>query len=506
LLRSTLVVTVFTLAGQGVSFLVLVVAAALFGATTEMDAFLAAVTLPQYLTAVVLGALGAVFIPVFVQYRARLRDADAWRVASTVISLSCLALTAVALVGMLFAEPLLRLATPGLDVGVRRLAGAAAVAAWPMIVASGVFSLLSGIYQADGRFGPPAVAPLVGGTVNLGLLMVLVPRFGVVGLAASTTLGMTVQAVLLLPILRGPGRFRLRLEWRNPGVGEVFRLLVPLVLSGLVVRWTPVVERFLASGLEEGSIAILGYAFMLTTVLSRLLSTGISTVIFPLMAADAASPEAGALRRRMSLGLRTMFLAVAPVLTVGIALAPAVVTVLFRRGEFTASNVEALTPILRIYLLALIGMCLGTITGRGFYVLRDTRTLALFGVLEALAYAGYTAGLAALFGLPGIAWGYVVYFNVSLCWQVVVLRPRTGSLFDRKVMRSVTRTTGAAVLAGGVAWGTAGLVPHPAFQVILGGVAGLLTYGTLLRRLGSTELDLILNPIRDWLERRWARA
>jgi putative peptidoglycan lipid II flippase len=317
---------------------------------------------------------------------------------------------------------------------------------------------------------------------------------------------MVVQAALLSPILRRSGRFAPRLDWRDPGVREVFQLLGPLVLSGLVVRWTPVVERFLASDLPAGSIATLGYAFLLTMVLSRLLATGISTVIFPRMAADAAGTDSQRLRRRMSLGMRAMWLTVAPFITIGMVLAPAVVVLVFRRGQFTAADAASVAVVLRVYLVALIGMCLGTITGRGFYALRDTRTLALFGVVEALAYAAYTVGLAAAFGLLGIAWGYVLYFNLSICWHVGLLSRRTGSILTRKLVRSATRTTVAALAAGAAAWAVVGLMRPPAMQVLAGGTVGLIVYGLLLRSLGSAELALILNPVGGWVKRRWART
>ena len=500
MLRSTLIVTLFTVAGQAVSFLVLVVAAALFGASVHMDAYLAAITLPQYVTSVVLGAFGAVFIPVFVQYRAKGQEEDAWRVASAVISLWLFCLTAVALIGMLFAEPLIRLSTPGLAITARVQAAHAAIAAWPMIVPTGVYSLLSGIYQADGRFGWPAAAPVLGGLVTIGVLALVVPSFGVIGLAASMTIGAVVQAALLMPVLGG-GRFRFTLNWRHQGVREVFELVTPLVLSGLVVRWTPVVERFLASSLPAGSIAKLGYAFTLTTVLSRLLATGISTVIYPQMASDAVASQPFALAQRIGQGLRTMWLGVAPAITIGIALAPSVIAVAFRRGQFGADDVAAITPILRIYLVGLLGMCLGTITGRGFYVIRDTKTLARFGILEALAYGVYTAALAAAFGLKGIAWGYVLYFTGSLSWHIMLLARRTTALISRDFVLAVARTTIAAIVAGMSAWAVAEMLSSAIGALSVGGIVGLIVYVLTLRWLGCDELALIEAPVLSWLQR-----
>ena len=491
MLRSTLVVTGFTVLSQMVSFLVWAVSAALFGTNVQMDAFLAAVTLPQYVTAVLLNALAFVLVPVFVQYRSDGREAEAWRVVSAVITLCVITLGGLALVGVVFAEELLHLTIPGLGPDALQLAARMAVITWPIIVPAGVFSLLAGIYNAHGRFGWPAAAPVLGGVANLVLLWLLVPSQGVVGLAIATTGGTLLQAGLLAPIVLGAGRFRPALDWSHPGVREVLRLLAPLIISGVAVRWTPVVDRFLASRLPEGAIARLGYAFILVTVLARALSTGLATVIFPQMAVDAGSADREALRRRISIGLRGMWLTVAPFAAIGVVLALPATAVIFERGRFGVTDTTAVSGLLRIYLVALLGMCLGNITARGFYVLRETRTLAILGIAEAIAYVGYTSLLAWRFGAAGIAVGYVLYFNLSIVWQALLLRRRTGPILDRQLVDSFARTTGATLVAAAVAYLVSVPISSAFLRLTVAGTAGLLAYGVALWLVGSREAELI---------------
>ena len=117
LLRPTVTITLLTLGAQAVAFLTQVVIAASFGARADMDAFLAASTLPQYLIAVLLSVLAFVFIPVFVEYAAAGREDDAWDIASAVLTMCAVVLGALSLLGIAFARPLLRYTTPGLTPG-----------------------------------------------------------------------------------------------------------------------------------------------------------------------------------------------------------------------------------------------------------------------------------------------------------------------------------------------------------------------------------------------------
>jgi putative peptidoglycan lipid II flippase len=272
--------------------------------------------------------------------------------------------------------------------------------------------------------------------------------------------------------------------------------LLPLVLANLVGKSTPLIDRFLASGMPEGNISHLGYAFRIFSVIIMLISTGIATVIFPRMAVDMAGLDLPGLRRTMSAGLRFMWLAVAPAIVFGFVLALPMVTAVFQRGKFDSTDAAAVAGLLQVYLLALTGACMGNITARGFYVLKDTRTIAVWGSIESIAYVFYTALLARFFGAVGVALGYVLLFNGSLLWQIIILRYKTGNVGGRTLLSSFARTGLAALLGGVTAWGAVHSISNVWLQLIFGGVSGALVYGGGLWILRSPEIYQAWNAFR----------
>ncbi len=487
LLRPMMIVTVLTVAAQGIGVLTQIVIASKFGAGRSMDAYLAGVTLPQYIVTVLTSSLVVVFIPVFVEYAASHREDEAWRVASSVLNVSALVLSTIAICGIVFARPLLRLTVPGLDGEALDLAASVARASWPMIVPSGVLSLLTGVYQSGHRFTWPATTLVIGAILNLIVLVALAPVLGVVGIAVAGTMSATIQAAALVRIALGPGRYRFTLDWGHAGTREVFHLLMPLLLAGLFIRWTPVVDRYIASHLAAGSIAQLGYAFRLLGLCALLISTGLTTVVFPRLALNAATADMTALRGTISLGLRLMWLVVAPATVLGAVLAQPLVSLAFQRGHFTTEDAHIVAQFLRVYLLALAAMCLGNISGRILYALKRTRLVAGIGLLEALAYAIYTAVLANRFGAEGVALGYVIYFNVSILWQIVWIRAHTGGYGGRRIVVSYARIGLAAIAAGCTAQVAMMSTPHVLIQLTTGTLAGIAIYIALLFLLRSDE-------------------
>jgi putative peptidoglycan lipid II flippase len=495
-------ITLFTLGGQTIALITQVVITAMFGAGAHMDAFMAACVGPQYVVTIVLASLSFVFIPMFVNYTATGQEEEAWQIASGVITLCLLTLGSLALGGVIFARPLLRWMIPGLSPESLKMATQVAMITWPTTVATGLVSLLTGIYQVKERFSWPAAVPVIGALVNLAMVLVIARPLGVLGIALAATTSLLFQAAMLLPIALGPGRWRLQLNLRHPGVRQVLHLLWPLVLSALFVRWTPLIDCYLASSLGEGAISHLGYAFKLTALCGGLLSVGISTVLFPRMAIDTALDDMTGLRLTVSWGLRGVWLTTAPAIFIGWALALPFVTVLFRRGQFSPGDAQAVASLFQIYLFALVGMCLGTITGRALYALKYVRLLAVAGVIEAVAYALYTPLLAKIEGVIGIAMGYVLYYGFSILWVIFFIRYKTGNVGGRTLLKSFIKITFAGMIGGAVARVIATSIPDPWLQLILGGAAGFASYIVVLILSQSPEAQAIWTKVPAYLKKR----
>ena len=276
---------------------------------------------------------------------------------------------------------------------------------------------------------------------------------------------------------------------------QAWALLYPLVFVSLFSRCTPVLDRYFASSLPEGNIAHLSYAFRVVTFLSMFLSGGFAPVLFPKMARSASTSDLAGLRRTLSSGLIFMWILVAPVILIGMVVSSPLITSVFVRGQFTGIDAQAVSALLRIYLIALVGTCAGSLTGRCFYALQDTRTPAVIGTIETVVYAFYAAWLTRYLGASGLVWAYVIYFNVSLLWQIIVLRHKMRGVQGMKIVVSMCKTAIAAIIAAAAAWFSLGVVTSVWTQVILGLTAGLTIYAAVLSILNRQEVNEIVRML-----------
>src|SRR5438132_10663451 len=93
--RASIIMIATLVASRVLGWLRLSVIGATFGESPQLDAFWAALRIPNAVfDLLVAGALAAAFIPVFTGYLAREREEEAWRVASSMLNALLLLLVA----------------------------------------------------------------------------------------------------------------------------------------------------------------------------------------------------------------------------------------------------------------------------------------------------------------------------------------------------------------------------------------------------------------------------
>src|SRR5947207_4048210 len=232
--RATGVVGIAILCSRVLVLIREMIFAGLFGAGKNLDAFLMAFRVPNMLRDLFAeGALSTAFITTFSKKIATEGDDPAWRLANKVATLTVIFMSAVTLLGILFAPQLIGVMTwwswspekTALTILLTRVM-------WPFILLVSVAALVMGMLNARNVFGMPAMASsffnlgsIIGG-VALGWWFD--PHFGahsLIGLSLGTLIGGLWQLTAQFPSLRRVGyRYRADFHWRDQGVRTVLAL------------------------------------------------------------------------------------------------------------------------------------------------------------------------------------------------------------------------------------------------------------------------------------------
>ena len=513
LARSAGLIGVATMASRLLGVAREMVLAALFGAAggVEMDAFNVAFRVPNLLRDLFAeGAMTAAFVPAFTRTLAREGRDAAWRLGNLVINALLVVTGVLVIVGIVFARPLTAMMAPRFadTPGKLELTTTLTRVMLPFLTTVAASVAMMGMLNSVRRFFIPALSPAMFNIATIACafgLVPLMPRIGlppIVGVAIGTLVGGLGQALIQWPTLRAEGfRYRPVVDFADPALREVLRLMGPGTLGLAAVQINVFVNTYLATGQPQGAVSWLSYAFRLMYLPIGLFGISIATAALPDIARHAANDDVPAVRETISRGLRMMLMLNVPA-TIGLmVLARPIVALLLQRGRFTAYDTAATAAALVCYAPGLLAYSAVKIASPTFYSLRDSRTPVLVSVASVLANLIINLALVGMFGFRGLAAGTALAatFNAgSLLW---LLRRRLSGIDETRIGVALANILVASAVMGLVAHATVTwltvYVPGSSTAArsvhVFGGIgAGVLALMASARALRIEEFDQAL--------------
>lgn len=462
---ASLIVTIGAIASRVLGWVRLAVIGAQFGAGRELDAYFAAFRIPDAIfQLVVAGTLFTALLPVFVSYRARHDEVEAWKVASSVINLVLIALAALSLVMAIFAPLFVPIVAPGFDAPTTELT----VRMTRLMLLSPVFlglgAVVSGILNGYDRFAVPSLAPLVYNLAIIAAAIFVAPILGVEALAVGVAVGALGHLLVQLPALMRVGsRYDLRIHLHHPGVRQVTRLMVPRAVGLAATQANFVVSTILASGLPGGSITAYNYGFQLSQVPVGIVGVSIAVALFPTLSRSAALGQVAEVRSQVANSLRVMFFLSAPITAIMVALREPVTAVFFQYGAFSSESTRETAGALLFFSLAIFAHNQVQVLARAFYALHDSRTPVIWAVVAVVVNLLVMAWLVGPMGVDGLALAMSLSAVIEVIGLIWALQRRIDSIEGRSILRSAGLSTVAGLMAGLLMLGglevTRGLAP-----------------------------------------------
>ncbi|MBI2827859.1 MAG: murein biosynthesis integral membrane protein MurJ [Acidobacteria bacterium] len=434
------------------------VLAALFGAGNAMDAYNVAYRIPNLVRDLFAeGAMSSAFVPTFTRHLTAEGRESAWRLGNHVVNALVVITTALVLVGIVFAEPLVTLfaaaygSVPGkleLTVFLTRLM-------LPFLTFVAIAAAFMGMLNSLHRFFIPALSPAMYNVATITCALVLVPLMPGMGLpaiaavAVGSLVGGVAQLALQWPALRRDGfRYRPILDWHDESLRRVLVLMGPGTIGLAATQVNVFVNTVLATGQGTGAVSWLNYAFRLMYLPIGLFGVSIATATLPAVSRHAARHDETAARSTIADGFSLMLMLNVPA-TVGlVVLATPIVRVIFERSAFTAADTAATAAALQLYAIGLVGYSIVRIASPVFYALGQNRTPVMISVATVLANALLNVLLARFMGYRGLALGTSIAALLNAALLMFFLRRRLDGIEGGRVARSLGRITLASALMG----------------------------------------------------------
>ena len=496
--------------------------AALFGAGLQYDAFLTAFRIPNLLRDLFAeGALSAAFVTTFTQVQQTKGSEEAFRLSNRVATALMLVLSAICVVGWIFARSIVYWLAPGFyDVpGKAELTIHLTRIMIPFLLLIALAAKAMGILNARNKFAIPAIAPVFFnlGSVIGGLFLgfTVGPSLGlspIEGMAFGTLVGGFLQFAVQWPSLRRAGfRYRPRLDFYDPGVRQIMRLMGPAIIGTAAVQINVFVNTNFASEIVDpatgavlnGPVSWLSYAFRFMQFPIGVFGVAIATAALPPLSRSTSNPDYVEFRQTLAHSLALVFLLCIPSAVGLVVLGRPIVALVFEHGKFTSFDTVQTANALAAYSLGLAGYAAVKVLSPAFYALNDARTPMLISVGSIVVNFVMNSLLVGPFGHVGLAFSTSTVALVNFLLLAVFMRRRLGRLGGRRLAATVFRVIAASCAMAAGAWFASELLswlPLRGLGLHLLQVSAALALAAVIfyascRLLGVEELDDAVNAL-----------
>ncbi|MBU1022830.1 murein biosynthesis integral membrane protein MurJ, partial [bacterium] len=353
IIKTTIILTVFSLAIRFFGLIREMVFAAFYGASSAMDAFVVASSVPSMFVGVAVTAIITAFIPIYTEYKNNSHYDDAANFVQTIICIVMVITSIVVLICFIFASQIIFALAPGFNIETQRLSSDLLRIMIPILFFSGLLGIGSSLQQANNQFYYYAVSQLILNVVTIIVIFFYAPRYGIFAAGVASVLSIIVQVLIILVGMPSCGynKFKWNLNFRHPGIRKMVRFVIPVMISLVIVNINSIVTRIIASSLPSGSIAALNYAIRVNLVFVSLLVYPVTTTIYPLLSQQFEKNNISDFKRYINTSIRLIVFLIIPISTMAAIFPNQIISILFERGVFDKNSAAQTATIFMFYVL-----------------------------------------------------------------------------------------------------------------------------------------------------------
>lgn len=351
----------------------------IFGTSALGDAFIVSISIPDILVSGFTTAIATLYIPTYYKViKENHKNTHAVKEYNASV-LGLIVILSILIVSFteIFAKSVVAVFAPGFssettDITVQLLR---------IIIISVIPIGVSGLWKAYGQIiNEFSLLTIIGCTINLSVISALVIFKGdnLSALAWAVVAGNIIYAILCLMIVVRRGfKCSRSVNLNNKYLSFLITGIAPVFVSNIVAEINQIVDKNFASQLSGGSISALNYSSKIVNLITAVIGTAISSVLFANLSKLATGENKQMMAREIERINGMVMTMMWPLFLFVILFSKSIVRILFGRGRFGEESVLITAECLTFYSIGIIGFNLKAIWVRIYNASLDTKTPAV---------------------------------------------------------------------------------------------------------------------------------
>jgi putative peptidoglycan lipid II flippase len=437
LFKTGLVLFLITIASKLLGFTREILIAKHYGTSSLADAYYVALT-PTMLAITFSFTLSSVFLPLFVNFASDKRKSNLFtnNVLFLFLAIFIVAYTFV----IVFTQHFIDLLAPGLTEEAEAMAITLVRILFPLVfivIAIQIYTLMLNTFH---DYMASAASILPNNLIIIAYLWFFADKYGIVGVAVTTLISYVLQLVILYLLIKGHHYKVVRnVELWSSNSKKFLLLLYPIMISSGFTQFNSVVDRILASGISEGAIAALSYAFNLRGIATGICITPVITLTFPELSRLSHNQDYEKVSTLTHNSLFSLFILLMPLTVIFMSFSHVIVQTLLERGSFDAQATAMTSAIFWAYSIGIIAIGFREVTLRAFYSYGDTKTPTYIMISGTVVNIVLSFILVKTMGIIGLGLSASMAFIITAVITAILLKKKQASVWSKDFIRKMMK-------------------------------------------------------------------
>ena len=380
--RSAIIIMLFTLVSKFLGFIREILTASKFGSGMETDAYFVALSATYILMNLIGVGLNTTMVPILSEIETKVGKKRKDYYTNNLLNSVAIIAIFLMVLGWFIAPGIIRIMAHGFKDKQLELAVHLTRIGLPIMLFSGTCYVLTGYLHSSESFMIPAAVGFPFNFVLIFYLLFLSSKYGIEGLMVATVLAELSMLVIQIPAIKKFAfKYKFNTDFKDKYLKKVLLSTLPVVIGTAISEFNGIIDKTMASTLEEGSISALNYAYKINSLILGVFITAITTVVFPILSRESNKDNIEEVKSILNKGLNIILLITIPATTGLVVLSKPIVRIFFERGAFSFTDTMMTSTALIFYAIGLIGSGTSLMLSKVYYSLQDTKTPMINGTI-----------------------------------------------------------------------------------------------------------------------------
>ena len=499
LFKSTLIVMIMAVISRFIGFFRDILIANNFGASNYTDAYKTATSIPETIFMIVGLAISTSFLPMLSKVKVKKGTDEMHKFANNIINILVVISFIIFIVASFFPKEIVKLLANGLDEETLKLASELARISLLNIIFLTINACFTALLQVHEDFVVPSILGLF---FNLPIIiyLLLFKSYNVHGLMIANVIGNFFRVAVQVPSLRSHGyRYKFFINFKDEKVKAILILIIPVVIGAGANSLNMIVDKRIASSLGEGAITTLDNAQLLITFINTIITTSISTVVYPILANRRNEGKNKEFLDILSKSIVFLAILLIPISMGVILFKEEIITIVYKRGMYSESAVSLTVMALTGYAIGIFFTGVRDILNSILFSMGKTKITAKNGVIGVIINIALSLTLSKKFGILGITVASSIAMMVTSILLLINITKLVGEFKVKPLMINLIKIVISSAIMSLViilAKGFIASMPIILF-VIVGTIIGIITYFIMTLILKIEEIKEIVNLFKN---------